>query len=428
MINRLTTPPSSTLKRRQASSPAFATALLLTASLGLANAGCDQGAAATYVSRTQLEDAVQLVNDAERGFAGDTEDYAAFRTAKLTEAQGKLESLVTSDDPATQAGALRLLASVQTSAARRQSREAGAAFAQMSAASANLSHQLAAIDVINQVILSHRDDGSTIVEALREGASKIETSQNAITQRVAELKSKRESHVEAAQVAHDRAAALFDDARKADEAGFATQDIDRKQKALRAAYTAQMGGEAARLEALTAEIAAERLASEVAALETEADLWSTMSQQVADLQTQQTSEGTTARELFGEGEKARVLGLEGLATTYDQLVNRFNAEVSAPLDAAVAAADDAVAKYGKAAGLIKEQNGRKTAEFGRFTAQMELINALTHRAAFAFAFATLGESIAASPAVGDSSADTYTTGQEALSSQASAAAERARTL
>ena len=237
---------------------------------------------------------------------------------------------MSSDDPATRAGALRLLAGVQATTARRQSRAAGEAFAQISADGANLSHRMAAIDSINEIIGAHSDDGSSIVEALRDGAATIQTSQAALTARIAEMRTQREAYVEAANVAHDRAAGLFDQARQADEAGFAATAIDAKQSALQSAYAAQIGGEAARLEAQTAEIAAENLAGEIAPLEAEAALWSTMATRVADLQQQQTAESDADRTTLSASEKARVLGVQELVSAYEEQARRFRSDVVGP--------------------------------------------------------------------------------------------------
>jgi len=408
------------------------TGVLLAATTGLATlggAGCDQGVAAAYSARNQLESAADKIAQAQRGFATpEGADPAAHRAEKLAEARTLLQPLSTSDDPATRAGALRLLAGVQTSTAREQTRAADLAYAGISAAGANLSHQLAAIDSINQVILAHTGDGSSIDQALREGAATVAKSRGAVTQRVAELAARREAQNEAARDAHERAAAALDQARQADEIGFATEDITQKEKALRAAYAARIAGEAARLEANTAEIAAERIASEQTPLESEAELWGRMAERLATLQQQHTQESALRRDTRSTGEQNRTMELGGLGETWASLRQQYSASVAGPLDAAVAAAEEAVRQYGQAGGLIQDRSGKRSVAFSRFAAEMELINALTQRAGTSGAFAALGQAIAASPALAGGDAAVYTADQDALAAQAADAATRAREL
>ena len=406
--------------------------MLLAGATGLASlggTGCDQGVAAAYSARNELESAADKIAQAQRGFgAPEGADPAAYRDQQLAEARSLLQPLSTSDDPATKAGALRLLAGVQASTAREKSRAADVAYAGISAAGANLSNQLAAIDSINQVILAHTGDGSSIEQALREGAATIEESRSAVSLRVKELSAQREAQLEAARAAHERSAAALDQARQADEIGFATEDIDQKEKALRAAYAAQIAGEAARLEAQTAQIAAERIASEQAPLESESQLWGRMAERIATLQQQHTQETASRRSTRSAGEQKRTMELGGLGESWASLREKYNTTVVAPLDEAVAAAEEAVAKYGQAGGLIKEASGKRSVGFSRFAAEMELINALTQRVGVAEAFSELGDSIATSPALTGGDAAAYTADKAALATQAADAATKAREL
>lgn len=408
------------------------TGVLLAAVTGLASlgtVGCDQGVASAYADRNQLESAADLVMHAQRGF-GEHEgaDPAAYRAGKLAEAETLLQALSNSDDSAARAGALRLLADLQVSKARAQTRAADLAFADISAAGANLSHQLAAIDSINQVIVAHAGDGSSVEQALREGAVTIQQSRDAVAQRLAELGARREAQIEAARAAHERSAAFLDLARQADEAGFASQDIDVKEKSLRAAYAAQIDGEGARLEAQTAEIAAQRIASEQGPLVSEGELWERMAQRIATLQQEHTQETTTRRETHSAGEKNRTIELGGLGEAWGDLREQYLASVVAPLDAAVADAQHAVEQYGQAQGLITESNGKRSVAFSRFAAEIELVNALTQRAGTASGFVALGETIAASPALSGADAVAYTAHKDALATQAAEAATQAREL
>ncbi len=408
------------------------TGLLLAAVTGLAGlgtVGCDQGVAAAYADRNQLESAADLVMQAQRGF-GEHEgaDAESYRGGKLAEAQTLLEGLSNSADSAARSGALRLLADLQVSKARSQTRAADIAYADISAAGANLSHQLAAIDSINQVILGHAGDGSSIEQALTEGAATIEQSRNAVTQRLAELGARREAQIEAASAAHERSAAALDQARQADEAGFAAEDIDTKEKALRAAYAAQIAGEAARLEAQTAEIAAERIAAEQAPLRSEGELWGRMAERLAALQQEHTQETTARRETHNSGEKNRTIELGGLGETWGALREQYHTSVVGPLDAAVAGAQEALKQYDQARGLIDGRSGKRSVAFSRFTAELELVNALTQRAGTAAGFVALGETIAASPALSGADAAAYTADKDTLAAQAAEAATQARAL
>ena len=175
-----------------------------------AGVGCDQDVAAAYADRSQLESAAELIASAQRGLVAEGVDADAMRAEKLAEARAQLQPLSSSNDPATKAGALRLLAGVQTATAREQTRAADLAYAGISAAGANLSHQLAAIDAINEVILAHTGDGQSIEQALREGAATIDQSRSAVTQRIAELGAQREAQLEAARAAHERSKAALE--------------------------------------------------------------------------------------------------------------------------------------------------------------------------------------------------------------------------
>ena len=393
-----------------------------------AGVGCDQDVAAAYADRSQLESAAELIASAQRGLVAEGADADAMRAEKLAEARAQLQPLSSSNDPATKAGALRLLAGVQTATAREQTRAADLAYAGISAAGANLSHQLAAIDAINEVILAHTGDGQSIEQALREGAATIDQSRSAVTQRIAELGAQREAQLEAARAAHERSKAALEKARQADEAGFATDDIERKEKALRAAYAAQIAGEAARLEAQTAEIAAERLASEQAPLQSESQLWDRMAERLAGLQQQHTTETSARRETRSTNEQSRTVELGGLAESWAALRSDYSGSVAGPLDAAVAAAQEAVNQYDQAGSLTKERSGKQSVAFSRFAAEMELINALTQQAGTAQAFAAMGQSIAASPALVGGDPAGFTADQDALTTQATEAAAKAREL
>ncbi len=398
---------------------------VVTGLAGLGGVGCDQDVAATYAARTKLAQAADLVAEAQESFSGgEGVDPDAQRTAKLTEARTRLTDLVGGvEDPITRAGALRLLADVRIAGAREQIRAANAAFAKLSVSGANLSHQLATIDSINHVILAHTGDGRSVAQALEQGAATIATSRKAVMQRLAELGARREAQIEAARAAHERSAAALEQARQADEIGFATDNVAEKEKALRAAYAAQIRGEADRLEAQVAQVAAERIASEQTPLQSELGLWDRMAERLAALQEEHREEASARRDAHSAGEQNRTVELGGLEQAWAELSAQYDTTVLAQLEVAVNETQQALEEYRQAGDLTPANGGRKSVRFGRFTAEIELINALTQRITTTAAFLAQGEGIAASPALNGADAAAYNSGHEALKIEAAEATE-----
>ena len=369
--------------------------LLLAAAVLSAGAGCDQNAAATYESHARLDRAADLIATANRGYADAPDvDPEAFRAERMAEARQELDALAGTDDPTVRAGAGRLLGLLRAADARTQVHTAKLALGGLLAESANLTHRRAALGSVRQMLEAHADVGDDVGTALNEAGDESAAAAAALTTRLEELNARREARLAEAAAAEARAAEAFAEAAEADAAGFGLTDPQAKQDRLQEAYAARRRGEAARLDAARATIAAERFAAEAVPLEAERTLWTRMSERVAELGTRETTDRDASRGVRDEAERIRDRVAASLDEAWAGLRQRFAEEVDAPLNAAVTAAREAAGHYETAAGAVAGP-GRSGVGFSRFAAELELINALTLRAEAHRDLARLAETLGA---------------------------------
>ncbi|MEO1236046.1 MAG: hypothetical protein AAFX76_04585 [Planctomycetota bacterium] len=389
--------------------------------------GCDDEAAQIAKSRDALDEAVKLLEQAEQGFApGDAEgSYAEYRLQTLAAAEERLQAVAAQGDPVAQAGAHRLLAGVKTSQARATTRDAVDAFARVTGRATALSNHVAAVGRINALIVARSDDGGAVLSALEEGDAMIQQNKAAVTATLAELSAQRESAILEAERLNAQAADHLSRAQQAEQRAFVADSGEAKQEAYTQTYQAQLEAQAARRAAQDQQIAADRLADEIAARRAELAEWDAIAQQVADLRTRVRDEGDAAARDVSTAGSAKQLELATVQEQFEALSSLYGAEVRDRLEDAALSAETAV-EQARSAGSKSASGDRQALELERVAAQTELAHVLTRHAGYARDHAQTLAALAASPAVrGSAAARAMTDASTQLNQTAAALVERA---
>lgn len=393
-------------------------------------AGCDDHAAQVAQSRAQLDEAIALINQAERGYVPESSGgaYGDYRLTKLDEAVGKLNEVIGTGDVAVKATAQRQMGNVRLAIARAKAADAVQAYDIIRGDSTALFNHLNEVERINALIRTRTGDGGSVIAALDEGDRMVARSRAELSSSLSELNAAREQAVSRAEALFADAAKQFNAAQKAEEKAFTIESSEERQSLHNAAYQAKQQGEAKRYQAQQQQIEADSLAAEIAPLQTEVELWDTMGQQISQLKSKaQTNQAEASRDVTAASAE-KVQAVATVSTQYQNLTTVFNQQVKAPLDTAVADATAAVASYESA--LSAQSNMDKDAvSFELLAARTELAHLLTTQARLSSGFAEMVKAIAADPAVADhADASTYASQAQEFASQSDAYTSQARSV
>lgn len=397
--------------------------------LGMCVGGCDDQVAATAKSHAALQDAVRLLDEAEQGYVGaeGNLDYPAFRMAKLEEARGKLETLVSqANNPTTKAGAHRLLAGVKLSQARASMQQAIDGFEQLTGRSTGVFHHLAAAQRINALIVARGGDGGAVLNALEEGETLISDSKADVNSSLSELTTLREAATLKAEQLHAEASTHFTRAQEFEEQSRVAPNDQVKREVFTKAYSAQLDGQASQRLAQEKQIEADQLAKQIEALRSQLELWDKMNVQVTTLKQRVQQEGDEAARDVSTAGSRKDLALTTISGEVQALTGLFNEQVDAPLNAAAGEAEAAVAELEKAIGLA-DASERGVLQFEQAAARVELAHVLSRHAGFTADFGQMLNAIAENPAVaGTPAASEYADRPSALADRAAELTDRAR--
>ena len=177
--------------------------------------GCERRESA---GNEHLQSARELIERASQGYTesgqanpDDPTRLEQFRQRMLDKALGQLERAVQAGSPQQQVAARRLLADVHASAARRTTRQATTAYADLAASANKLISQLRAVDRLANQAAVHSQDRSAIRDALQaeiqaqqEQQSSAQSEAEELKGQIAELENKRDQHRQAAKQANQQ--------------------------------------------------------------------------------------------------------------------------------------------------------------------------------------------------------------------------------
>ncbi|MEM8738975.1 MAG: hypothetical protein AAGG38_10940 [Planctomycetota bacterium] len=376
--------------------------LLAAASLGLPllAVGCDDQAARIAQSRANLAEAIELIEQAEQGYASADAGvpYPEYRLQTLAAAADRLQALATAGDPVAQAGASRLLAGIRTSQARSATQDAVAAFARVTSQATGLSNYASAVERINALITARGGNRGGVLAALDDGDQLITAGKTQATRDIARLSAQREAVILKANQFNAELADQLARAQQLEQAAFVAENRDAKRDAYTRAYTVQIEAQANQRRAQEAQIEADRLAEELAARQAELREWNAIAGQVAQLREEvRTDDADAARDVSTAGSTKTVQ----LARVQEQLAalsTLFDQEVAAPLTAAADHAAAAIEQAGRAASLAAPAD-RSVLALEHLAVQAELAHVLSRHAAYGRDFAQTLASLAQRPAV-----------------------------
>lgn len=397
--------------------------------LSLCVAGCDDQVAATAKSHAALQEAVDLLDEAEQGYVGPEAgaDYNAFRMDKLREARTQLETLVAEgNNAATKAGAHRLLAGVKLSQARAATDRAVTGFARLNGHSIGVFDHLAAAQRINALIVARGGDGGAVLKALEEGQELVRDSKAGINSSLSELSAQRESATLKAEQLNGEASSHFTRAQEFEEQSRVAPNDEVKRDVFTKAYSAQLKGQASQRLAQEQQIEANQLADQIAALRSQLELWDKMGVQVSTLKQRVQMEGDEAARDVSTAGSRKDLALTTISGEVQTLTRHFNDNVDGPLNAAASEAESAVAELEKAKGLASASE-KSALEFEQAAARVELAHILSRHASFTADFGKMLDAIVQNPNVaGSSTASEYRSQPAELADRAAALVDRAK--
>ncbi len=367
------------------------------AATGLLTA-CDDSSQQDQQSRAALTQAITTLTDAQRGYAdgGGDETYQTYRTTQLQEAAQQLEQVIAKGSGSAKTEAQRLLADVRLSQARQLIQNARLGQAEVEGRLEALFNKAAAVERINDLIVTRGGDDEAVLSALKEGDDLVRQSKAGVSGNLAELSAQREAALINAETYHGQASEHFNQAEQAEQQAFVAENDQARRQAETRAYQARLKGSSAQRQASEAQIEADRLGLEVARLQNEAQLWDQMAQQISSLTQKVRDDGEAASRDVSTADSSRNLGVAAVRETLDALVQRYRQDVEQPLNEAVAKTDAALSRIDNAISQGAAAN-RTGLRFDRLSLQVERARALSQHAAAAKQVAAAVAAVADSP-------------------------------
>ena len=392
---------------------------------GLTVMGCDGPSTQSARSRASLNQAIEILTQANAGYSteGGDQGYWDYRLKKLDEAEAKLQEVISQGDAFSKSEAQKLMAGLELARAQEACDAAEREFIHLSSLGVELFNYLQAVERIQSLITARSGDSQAVVSALAEGDKMVGEKKAAVTAQISELSAQRESATIEAEKRNAEAAELFGKSQQLDQQAFVAESDEHRQAAVREIYRSEIQGQAALRKAREAQIEADHLGNQIAALQTEASLWDQMGQEIGQLQTQVRENGEAAAQDVSKAGSDKDLGLATVRQKLEAMNNVFKEQVQSPLDRAAGLAQSAHDRFGQAS----DRAARQAAQFDQLTAQTELAQILSLHANFAHDYAILVKAVASNPSLeGTSMSQSLQSLSSGLTEQSQAKSEQAR--
>jgi hypothetical protein len=366
--------------------------------------GCDQQATQQAQARAEMENAIALVEEAERGFApqGFEGTTAEFRKTKFNEAVEQLQAIADQGGD-TGASAMRLIANIKLSESRVLATEAARHYANVRGRTTSLDKRASAVGEVNQLILVRDDDPTESLNNIDQAQSLVSKTLAEFSAKTEELTAKRSRAQRRAEDAAGQAEQAFAQASEIEQDAAESGDAEQQRTLIRQAYEKQREGEAARHQAQLAEIEAKNYSAEIEPLETESNLYQQMAQQLDELRDRIQSSSQSAERAVSEARSMKQNNIGVVVQQFETVSDLYYNEVNQRISAAVELAEDAVAMLSKAEGAATG-NLKQAINFELTTARIELAQLNATQARYANGFGKLADSLAGNPALTDESA------------------------
>ncbi|MEL7087478.1 MAG: hypothetical protein AAGL98_03405, partial [Planctomycetota bacterium] len=225
---------------------------------------------------------------------------------------------------------------------------------------------------------------------------------------------------------NNAAAGHFTRAAEYEKQAFVAATDAEKQEAYTNAYRAQLAGQAAQKQAQDAQILADRLAEQAAAVRNEIALWDKVARQVGDLTARVDQEGKTADSEVRTASSEKGLAITNMREAFDAITEAYRQGVAARLSESVNLSRQAVDLIDAAQGSA-DRTRRTDIAFDRLGARVTLTQGLTRQSRYARDFASILNSIAQNPAVsGTSAAQSARAAASKFADEATSFAEQAQ--
>jgi chromosome segregation ATPase len=381
--------------------------------LTLAFVGCDRQAQKFARMQTVLDEAMAVIADAESGsIPADTKPYAEgieinppkleeikrhssygeYRQSRLDDAVGDLQTVASSGSPTQKAVALRMLAAIDTAAARDRARQATQASADLTAeASANLVELLAVIERTDAAGNVLEQNDAELVEELNKELASLTERRDALADQVKALNAERDTALSKEKAQRELSAKKVAEAQAYASQAFEAEG-DRKYELLDKESAAKREAAQASIAADAQEQAAEALAVELKPLEQRLSLLNETIESVKakrDTAAQRQEDTNTSHELLASD---RDKAFEELVKRFERLTSAYDESVAGVFDQAQSRAESAVDRLEQAENLLRGGD-REGLEVDRLTALGDLADIHARRAVAASSMAKLTKSL-----------------------------------